>query len=52
MECPQAASGHGRATTGDSPTGSSDKMTKEAEASDDPDDSDDVAGAFLKEVET
>jgi len=27
-------------------------MTKEAEASDDPDDSDDVAGAFPKEVET
>ena len=52
VECPQAASDDGHATIGDSPTGSSDKMTKEAEASDDPDGSDDVAGAFLKEVET
>jgi hypothetical protein len=51
-ECTQAASDDGHATTGDSPTGSPDKMTKEAEASDDPDDSDDVAGAFPKEVET
>jgi hypothetical protein len=47
-ECPQAASDDGRATTGDGPSGSSDNRTKEAEASDDPDD---VAGAFLDEVE-
>jgi hypothetical protein len=51
VECPQAASDDGRATTGDGPTGSSDKMTKEVEASDDPDGSDDVAGASRKEVE-
>ncbi|MGA7743965.1 MAG: ATP-binding protein [Polyangia bacterium] len=52
VECPQAASDDGHATTGDSPTGSSDKMTKEVEASDDPDGSDDVAEASRKEVET
>ncbi|MGA9652466.1 MAG: ATP-binding protein [Polyangia bacterium] len=50
-ECPQAASDDGRATTGHGPTGSSDNRTKEGEASDDPDGSDDVAGAFLEDVE-
>jgi hypothetical protein len=50
-ECPQAASDDGRATTGDGPTGSSDNRTREGEASDDPDGSDDVAVAFLEEVE-
>ena len=47
-ECPQAASDDGRASTGHGPTGLSDNRTKEGEASDDPDGSDDVAGAFLR----
>jgi uncharacterized low-complexity protein len=50
-KCPQATSDDGRATTGDGPTGSSDNRAKEGEASDDPDGSDDVAGAFLEDVE-
>jgi hypothetical protein len=52
VECPQAASDDGRVTTGDGPTGSSDGKAKASEASDEPDDPDDVAGAFLEEVET
>jgi len=51
-ECPQAASDDGRATTGDSPTGSSDGRAKEFDASDEPDDLGDVAGGFQEEVET
>ena len=51
-ECPQVASDDGRATTGDGPAGSADNRTKEVEASDDPDGSDDVAGTFVEEVET
>jgi len=49
--CPRAASDDGHATTGDSLTGSSDGNARESEASDEPDDPDDVAGAFLDEVE-
>ena len=51
VECQQAATDDGHATTGDGLTGSSDGNARESEASDEPDDPDDVAGAFLDEVE-
>jgi len=48
--CPQAASDDCDALTGDGFTGSSDRKASETEASDDPDDPDDVAGGSLEEV--